>query len=252
MRTRALISGAGRGIGRAIAVRLSAGGCAVICSGRDVEALSETAGMIRDTGGEATVQALDLTDAAAIAGAAEKFGVLDTVVVNSGIPGPTAPLWQVEPAEWEETLQVNLTAGFLLCRALLPAMIERGRGSVVFVGSITASNPLPGRAPYAASKSALTGLVRSLALDAGPHGIRVNLVSPGPTAGERLDRVVAAQAEVARTSTAAVREAFLQRSPLHRFTEASDIAEAVAFLTSEGARAITGSEITVASGMVMS
>lgn len=207
--------------------------------------------MIAESGGEATIHALDLADAAAIAGVVEACGSLDALVINSGIAGPTRPAWQIDPDDWEETLQVNLTAGFLLCRALLPGMIERGRGSIVFIGSITARHPLPGRAPYAASKSALAGLVRSLALDAGPHGIRVNLVSPGPTAGDRLDGVLAAQAEIRGATVEAVRDAFLQSSPLRRLTQPGDVADTVAFLSGDGARAITGSEITVASGTVM-
>ncbi len=137
---------------------------------------------------------LDLRDVGAIAQLPQACGPIDTLVANSGVSGPTAPAWEVELEEWEATLRVNVTGGFLLARALLPDMLERGSGSVVFIGSTTAARPLPGRAPYSASKSALIGLVRSLALDAGPFGVRVNLVTPGPTAGDRLDAVLDGQA----------------------------------------------------------
>jgi NAD(P)-dependent dehydrogenase (short-subunit alcohol dehydrogenase family) len=130
-------------------------------------------------------------------------------------------------------------------------MLERGSGSIVFVGSTTALNPLPGRSPYAASKSALIGLVRSLALDAGPFGVRVNLVSPGPTAGERLDAVLDGQATARGSTVERLRSEFLAASPLRRLTEPEDVAGAVAFLADDGSRAITGTELTVAAGMVM-
>jgi NAD(P)-dependent dehydrogenase (short-subunit alcohol dehydrogenase family) len=248
---RALVTGAGRGIGRAIALRLAAERFMVMCAGRDLAALEQTAGLISAAGGRAAVQHLDLTDAAAIAELPERCGALDVLVANSGVSGPTGPVWEIPPEEWEATLRVNLTGGFLLARSVLPDMLERGSGSVVFIGSTTAARPLPGRAAYAASKSALSGLVRSLALDAGPFGVRVNLVSPGPTAGDRLDAVLDHQA-VARGSTSErVRSEFLAASPLRRLTEPDDVADAVAFLTGDSARGITGAEITVASGMVM-
>jgi NAD(P)-dependent dehydrogenase (short-subunit alcohol dehydrogenase family) len=252
MNGRALITGAGRGIGRAIAVRLAADGTAVVCSGRNVAALEQTSELVRAAGGTATVLPLDLRDAAAVAQLPRTCGPVDTLVANSGVSGPTGPVWEVEPEEWEATLRVNLTGGFLLARALLPDMLERGSGSLVFVGSTTAARPLPGRAPYAASKSALVGLVRSLALDAGPFGVRVNLVSPGPTAGDRLDAVLDGQA-LARGSTAErMRSEFLAASPLRRLTESDDIANAVAFLAGDASAGITGAELTVSSGMVMS
>jgi NAD(P)-dependent dehydrogenase (short-subunit alcohol dehydrogenase family) len=251
MSRRALITGAGRGIGRAIALRLASDGFHVVCSGRDVAALEETVSLIEQAAGEASVLSLDLRDVAAVAELPRSCGTLDAVVANSGVSGPVGPVWELEPEEWEATLRVNLTGGFLLTRAVLPDMLERGSGSVTFIGSTTTARPLPGRAAYAASKSGLVGLVRSLALDAGPFGVRVNLVSPGPTAGERLDAVLDGQA-VARGSTAErMRSEFLAASPLRRLTESDDIAGAVAFLAGDSALAITGAELVVSSGMVM-
>lgn len=251
MTQRALITGAGRGIGRAIARRLATEGITVVCSGRSVTALRETAELIETAGGQASVLELDLRDAASVAELPRRCGPVDTVVANSGVSGPSGPVWELEPDEWDATLRVNLTGGFLLARALLPDMLERGSGSVVFIGSTTASRPLPGRAAYAASKSALVGLVRSLALDAGPFGVRVNLVSPGPTAGERLDSVLDGAA-IARGSTAErVRSEFLAASPLRRLTESDDVANAVAFLAGDASQGITGAELTVSCGMVM-
>ncbi len=251
MSPRALVTGAGRGIGRAIARRLAADGATVVCGGRDLAALQQTAELISRAGGHAIVHVLDLRDGAAIAELPARCGALDVVVSNSGVSGPTAAVWEIDPAQWDETLAVNLTGGFLLARAVLPEMLARGSGSLVFIGSTTAARPLPGRAAYAASKSALVGLVRSLALDAGPFGVRVNLVSPGPTDGPRLESVLGDQATARGLTPERMREQFLVASPLGRLTESADVADAVAFLAGDRARAITGAELTVASGMVM-
>ena len=247
----ALVTGAGRGIGRAIAQRLAADAVSVLCSGRNIAALEETVELIGAAGGHARVVPLDLRDVAAVAELPRRCGPVDTLVANSGVSGPRGPVWELELDEWEACLRVNLTGGFLLARAVLPDMLERGSGSVIFIGSITARRPQPGRAAYAASKSALTGLVRSLALDAGPFGVRVNLVSPGPTAGDRLDAVVDGAA-VARGSTSErMLSEFLAASPLRRLTESDDVANAVAFLAGDASRGITGAELNVSSGMVM-
>jgi NAD(P)-dependent dehydrogenase (short-subunit alcohol dehydrogenase family) len=248
---RALVTGASRGIGRAIALRLAAERFMVMCAGRDLAALEQTAGLISAAGGRAAVQHLDLTDAAAIAELPERCGALEVLVANSGVSGPTAPVWELDPEQWAQTLSVNLTAGFLMARAVLPGMVAQGSGSLVFIGSTTAARPLPGRAAYAASKSALVGLVRSLALDAGPFGVRVNLVSPGPTSGTRLDTVLGDQATARGVPPERIRAQFLATSPLGRLTEPSDVADAVAFLAGDRAQAITGAELTVSSGMVM-
>jgi NAD(P)-dependent dehydrogenase (short-subunit alcohol dehydrogenase family) len=252
MTQRALITGAGRGIGRAIALRLAADAATVICSGRDLAALEETAEMVAAAGGEAVVLPLDLRDEASVAALARNCGPIDMLVANSGVAGPRGPVWELDPEEWDATLRVNLTGGFLLTRAVMPDMLERGSGSVVFIGSTTAMRPMPGRIAYAASKSALVGFVRTLAVDAGPFGVRVNLVSPGPTAGDRLDAVLDGAA-VARGSTSErMLSEFLAASPLRRLTESEDVANAVAFLVSDGSQGITGAELTVSSGSVMS
>ena len=133
-----------------------------------------------------------------------EVGALDVLVANSGIAGPTAELWKITPEEWEETIRVNLTGTFLLCRALLPAMIDRGSGSVVVIGSTTGKRPMYGRTPYAASKLGLVGLVRTLAVELGPHGVRVNLISPGAVAGPRIEAVLHEQARAAGTTYEAI------------------------------------------------
>jgi NAD(P)-dependent dehydrogenase (short-subunit alcohol dehydrogenase family) len=251
----ALVTGAGRGIGRHIALRLAGDGARVVLAARSRDALEATHEAIVADGGEATVVPTDLRDPAAVDALAaevrDRFGPLDVLVSNSGVPGPTAELWTVDPADWEDCFRVNVTGVFLLCRAFLPGMIERKSGSVVVIGSASGKRPMHGRSPYTASKAALIGLVRTLATETGPHDIRVNLVSPGPVAGERLDHVIEKQAAAAGTSVAAARAKFLESAPLGRPTAPEDVADAVAYLAGDGSRSITGEDLNVSSGWVM-
>lgn len=248
---KALVTGAGRGIGRAIALRLAADGFAVVGTGRDETALAETVALIEAAGGIGRSAVCDVTDPDALVRLAETVGPVDALVCNSGVAGPTAPLWEVSPAEWHDTFDVNVTGVYGACRAFVPGMIERGAGAIVVIGSVSGARPLPRRTPYAASKTALTGLVRGLALDAGPHGVRVNLVSPGPTAGPRLDAVLERQAATQGRAVDEVRATFLEGAPLRRIAEPEDVADAVGYLLGERARTVTGIELTVAAGSVM-
>ncbi|MEJ8280020.1 SDR family NAD(P)-dependent oxidoreductase [Pseudonocardia spirodelae] len=251
----AVVVGSGAGIGREIALRLAARGDAVVLTGRSVPEMERVAARVTGDGGAAAVVPLDLRDPASVAAAARRagaeFGRVDTLVCNSGVAGPTAPLHEVDPADWADTLAVNLTGVFLCAREFLPAMYAAGSGSVVVVGSMTGKRPLPARTPYAASKAALIGLVRTLAAEAGPHGVRVNLVSPGGVEGPRLDRVVAAQAAARGLAESAVRASFAAESPLGRLVTAGDVAATVAFLSSPEAGGLTGQDLNVTAGQVM-
>ena len=130
-------------------------------------------------------------------------------------------------------------------------MIERRSGSIINIGSITGKKPLLGRTPYAATKLGLVGLTRSLALEAGQYGIRVNLISPGFVAGPRIDRVIDMQAAARGVSSQEVRADFESQSPLGRMTEPGEIAAAAVFLASEAASGITGADLNVNAGVVM-
>jgi NAD(P)-dependent dehydrogenase (short-subunit alcohol dehydrogenase family) len=129
-------------------------------------------------------------------------------------------------------------------------MIERRTASVVVVGSMTGKRPLYGRTPYAASKMALVGLVRTLAVETGPAGVRVNLVSPGPIAGPRLDAVLAAQARVLGISPEEAKTHFTRTAALERVVEPAEVAAAALFLASDDASGITGEDLSVSAGIV--
>jgi NAD(P)-dependent dehydrogenase (short-subunit alcohol dehydrogenase family) len=251
----ALVTGASQGLGKVIAVRFAHEGARVVLSARSSERLQETAAEIEAAGGSALVVPADLgrpADVDALAHCVEaEVGALDVMVANSGIAGPTAELWNVTPEEWEETLRVNLTGTFLICRALLPSMISRGSGSVVVIGSTTGKRPMYGRTPYAASKLALVGLVRTLAAELGPHGVRVNLISPGAVAGPRIESVIREQARAAGVSYEEFLAEATKATPLRRLIPPEHVAAAAVFLASDASASTTGEDLNVSGGLAM-
>ena len=251
----AAVTGAGTGIGREISLRLAAEGADVVLTGRSTEAMAEVAGLVRAAGRRALPLAMDLRDpdsitAAAVAAEAE-FGRVDVLVNNSGVGGPSAPLVDMPIDEWEDTFRVNVTGTMLACKAFLPGMLARRSGSVVVIGSVTGKRPLVNRTPYAASKTALIGLVRTLAWEVGSSGVRVNLVSPGGVEGARIDWVLEQQAVSRGITVDQARAEFAGGAALQRLTSPQDVADAVAFLASPRAAAITGEDLNVSAGLVM-
>lgn len=247
----ALVTGGNRGIGRAIALRLAQDGFAVCISGRDRRALREAAAELeslgtRVLGVEADVSRED--DVARLAEHAATLGPLEAVVNNAAAAGPTLPAHELRADDFAAVLGVNLVGPFLVAKHVLPGMIERGSGSIVNIGSVAGVQAYPLRSPYAASKWGLVGLTRTLAAEVGPHGIRVNLVAPGPTRGARADAVIRARADASGLPEDEVRRAFEERIPLRRFVEPGEVADAVSFLCSEAARAITGQSFCVSGG----
>ncbi len=251
----AVVTGAGRGIGRQIAISLARAGADLVLAGRDPATLHDAARLVSAAGASVEVVPTDVTDEAAVEALAtatlERFGKVDVLVANSGVGGPSAPLWEQTRTGWDDTFAVNTTGVFLCARALVPPMLERRSGSVVVVGSMTGKRPLWGRSPYGASKLALVGLVRTLALEAAPYGVRVNLVSPGPVAGERMDWVFAAQAEGRGISPDDARAEMVAQLPVGRLIEASEVAQAVVTLALGDLTGITGVDLNVSGGMVM-
>ena len=250
-----VVTGASQGIGRHIALAFGRAGHNVVAAARNEAGLGETVDLIRGAGGAATAIACDLRDPASVAALAQRAeseaGPVDAVIANSGVAGPTGELWTIDPADWDETFRVNTAGTFLTCREFLPAMIERRSGSIVVIGSMTGKRPLYGRTPYAASKMALVGLVRTLAWEVGSYGIRVNLISPGATAGPRLDGVFAGQAEARGITAEQARDEFTSASPLGRMVQPGDVAATALFLASDQAASITGEDLNVSVGQAM-
>jgi NAD(P)-dependent dehydrogenase (short-subunit alcohol dehydrogenase family) len=250
-----LVTGAGRGIGRAIALAFAAEGADLALAGRAVDDLEDTAEKVTAFGVRSQVVQADVRDpdsTAAMAARVEAtLGGPDVLVANSGVAGPTKPLWEVTPDEWDDTHAVNVRGPFLCCRAVLPGMIRRRSGSIVLVGSMSGKRPLANRTPYTSSKTALIGLVRTLAAETGGHGVRVNLVSPGPVTGPRLDQVLEGQSRITGRTTEDLRAEYAAESPLRRLVDPEDVAAAVVHLAGDAARSTTGEDLNVSAGITM-
>ena len=250
-----IVTGASQGIGQVIATELASRGDIVVLAARNAAGLQETAGHIDRAGGERLMVETDVTSEASVDSMVrtvmERLGRIDNLVNNSGIGGPSGRLWEVDPDEWRATYDVNVFGVYSVTRAAIPVMIEQESGSVVIVGSISGKRPLFGRSAYTSTKTALIGLTRTLAVEAGPHGIRVNLVSPGFVAGPRIEWAMRAQSEARGIEVDEVRAEFEGESPLGRLTDPTDVARTVAFLTSESSAGITGADLNVNSGVVM-
>jgi NAD(P)-dependent dehydrogenase (short-subunit alcohol dehydrogenase family) len=153
--------------------------------------------------------------------------------------------------EWREVQTVNLEGVFLTFRHFAPAMIRQGSGSLIAIGSIVGKRPLAGRTPYAAAKLGVIGMVRTLAAELGPHGVRVNTICPGAVIGPRLDSVFREQAQARGLSEGEFRAEFVQDAPLRRMVTEAEIGDACVYLASAEASSITGEDLNVNAGVAM-
>jgi NAD(P)-dependent dehydrogenase (short-subunit alcohol dehydrogenase family) len=246
----ALVTGAGNGLGRAIAIALAAAGARVILTGRTKATLDQTAALLPGPPDQTIVAPADVADPASVDAlrdslAGEQVGIL---VNNAGIGGPVKALVDIEPAEWDDVFGANVRSVYLMCRAFLPAMYRRGSGDVVNIASVTGKRPLTRRTPYAASKMAVLGLTRTLAFEAGPLGISVNSLSPGPVRGARMRRNFMLEARASgRTEEEAERE-FTSRAALNRLVEEDEVGRAVVAMTQMPG--LCGADIDLSAGMI--
>jgi NAD(P)-dependent dehydrogenase (short-subunit alcohol dehydrogenase family) len=251
-----VVTGAARGIGRSIAVAAAADGAQVALTARDPAAAADAEDEVRRAGrGEVLTVACDVTDERSVESMGDavlaRFGRVDAVVANAGIAGPTRPMQEISLAEWRECLATDLDGVFLTFRRFVGPMVDRRAGSLVAVSSMTGKRPLSGRTPYAAAKTGVIGLVRTLATELGPYGVRVNTVCPGAVAGPRIDAVIAEQARSRGVGEDEARAAFTAASPLGRLVTATEVAEVCVFLASPASSSITGEDLNVSAGAVM-
>jgi len=249
----ALITGGGRGIGRAIALRFVSEGAAVMLAATKREPLEATAAEIRKAGGRAATAVVDVADEAAVktvvAATLGELGRLDILVNNAGVGGPTLRVVDMERADWDRTLAVNVTGAFLCSKHAVPHMVARKSGRIVNITSIAGLMGYPLRSPYAVSKWGMIALTRTLAGELGEHGITVNAIAPGAVRGERVEGVIAARAAaLGRPAEDVERELFVDPTALKRMVGADDVAATAAFLASNDAANITGETISVSAG----
>lgn len=250
-----LITGAASGLGAELASGLAQKGHPVVGVARSSEKISRVHAEITETGGTFVQVLGDVRDAQVLSTAVEAAerlpGGLYGVIANAGIAGPTALLHDISDAEWAETFDVNVTSVFRLCRATVPLLSAHRTGRIIIIGSATGKRPLHARTPYAASKLALVGLARSLAVEVGPSGITVNVVSPWLLEGARLDAVIAQQAGMRGAPADEVREELRTGTATGSTVSAADVLASCEFLLDERNRSITGQDLNVSAGAVM-
>jgi NAD(P)-dependent dehydrogenase (short-subunit alcohol dehydrogenase family) len=250
----ALITGGGRGIGRAIAEVFAQDGIAVALAGRGERPLVETVAAIERAGGVASAHRCDVAVEQDVEDCVEdvltRHGRIDILVNNAGIAGPTAPLAEIDPAAWDEVQAANVRGAFLCTRAVAPHMLAHGSGHVLFLSALGGGlRAYPLRLPYAVSKAATLAMMQTAAAELRPGGVRVNAITPGPVRGERLDRVFASRAEQTGTSAEDVATALAQKAPARSFPDEAEVARVALWLCGPDADHIVGQSINVTSGI---
>ena len=240
----AIVTGAGQGIGRAIAGRLAADGATVIVTDVNGDAAREAAAGI---GGTAVARPMDVTSPASVAAATDwaagEFGRIDVLVNNAGWD-TAGPFTESDPADWDRIIQINLYGVLHTCRAVLPVMVSQGGGTVVNIASDAGRVGSSGEAVYSAAKGGVIAFTKSTARELARHHINVNCVCPGPT-----DTALFASLG---GDNPKLREALTRAIPMRRLAEPRDIAGVAAFLASPDAAYLTGQAVSVSGGLTMS
>ncbi len=238
----AVITGAGAGIGRAIAETFGAAGAAVVVSDRDVDAAKSVAEAIVTAGGKAASMPCDVTKeedlAALVSGTVAKFGKLTILVSNAGGGGPKP--FDMPMADFRRAFDLNVFSLFRLAQLVAPEMEKAGGGAILAITSMAGENKNKRMASYSASKAATNHLIHNIAFDLGPMGIRINGVAPGATRTAALESVLNDDIE----------KAMLMHTPIHRLGEPQDMANAALFLCSPAAGWVSGQILTVSGGGV--
>jgi len=239
----AVVTGAGRGIGRAIALKFAAEGADVVCVSRTVENSEKVANEVRALGRKAWAVAVDVSDGNAVAAAAKQIltdaGRVDILVNNAGVTRDGL-LMRMSDADWDTVLDTNLKGAFLFTKAFTRAFVKQSSGRIINVASVIGLIGNAGQANYAASKAGLIGFTQSVARELASRGVTCNALAPGFI-----------ETDMTSELNAEVRAELLKKIPLGSFGQTEDIAGAALYLASPGARYVTGQVLTVDGGMVM-
>ena len=238
----ALVTGAARGIGQAIAVQLAADGADLALCDVQAEWLADTAAKVQALGRRSQAYAMDVAQGAAVTEAVNKiladFGRIDVLVNNAGITRDTL-LIRMSEEDWDAVLDINLKGAFLVTKAVVKFMMKQRSGAIVNIASVVGVMGNAGQVNYSASKAGLIALTRTLAKELGGRNVRINAVAPGFIRTAMTDKL-----------PEAAREAMLRNVPLGRPGEPEDVARAVAFLASDSAAYVTGQTLAVCGGMI--
>jgi NAD(P)-dependent dehydrogenase (short-subunit alcohol dehydrogenase family) len=245
---RVLVTGGGSGIGLTIAQAFIEAGARVhVC-----DASKEALDALREDPANASITATlaDVADQDAVArvfgDVEQQLGGLDVLVNNAGIAGPTGGIDEIDAEAWEQTIAINLNAQFYFARRAVPLLrAAPDGGAIISLSSVAGRLGYAFRTPYSATKWALVGLTQSLAIELGPHGIRVNTIQPGIVRGPRMQRVIAARAEQLGLSYEAMEAKYLEKISLRRMTTQEEIAGTALFLCSPAGSGISGQAISV-------
>jgi NAD(P)-dependent dehydrogenase (short-subunit alcohol dehydrogenase family) len=249
----AVITGGGRGIGRAIALKFAGEGAAVVVAARTKSEIEAVAKEVRDASGRAIPIPTDVVDEKQcehlIHAATAEFGRVDILVNNAGDYGPVKPVEEIVPSEWDRVIAVHLRGAYLLTRLVLPAMYARGSGAILNISSLSAKSAFAWGSPYAAAKAGMLGLTRVVAAEAARKGVRVNAICPGPVTETKMSKDLGhVLAERLGVSEEEQLKGFLNTILQGRGQTAEEVAAAALFLCSAQAGAITGQSLNVDGG----
>ncbi|WP_318215105.1 SDR family oxidoreductase [Streptomyces sp. SCL15-6] len=245
---RVVVTAGAAGIGLATARAFAANGDRVHICDIDERALAQ----ITEADPVITGTVCDVSDRPSVEtfveAAAHTLGGIDVLVNNAGISGPTAPVEDMDPDQWEKVLAINLTGTFNVTRLSIPFLKKSDSGVVLIMSSVGGRYGYPNRSPYATTKRGLIGLTETLAIELGDDGIRVNAIAPGAVAGDRIQRVLQGRADASGRRLADVTADALSIQSLKCFTDPDDIAALALFLASDSAKSITGQTIPIDGG----
>lgn len=236
---RALVTGSSRGIGFALAAALGQSGASVVLNGRNVEVLDQAVSTLKEAGIDVSSSSFDVTAETEVQAAAGQLGAIDILVNNAGIQR-RSPMTEMSLADWQTVLDTNLTSAFLVSRAFVPTMIERGAGKIINICSLMSDLARPTIANYAAAKGGLKMLTRSMCAEWAPHNIQVNGISPGYISTE-LTAPLQADPKFDQWIKG--------RTPANRWGEVSDLTGATVFMASSAAQFLNGQVLTIDGGL---
>ncbi len=251
----AIITGGGYGIGKQIALLYGKAGAKVVLAARSLDPMQQTCAELERAGAKSIYVATDVSKEAACAKMTDEtlkaFGRIDILVNNAGISGPTKRITDMSLAEWQETIDIDLTGTWLASRAVLPTMDKQRSGNILNISSGAGRRGYPMRSPYAAAKWAMIGLTQTIAGEWGQRGIRCNCICPGAIEGDRIERVMRARAEALKQPYEQIKAGFLSTAALNRMATEDEVARVALVLVSDAYAGVTGQTINVDCGSIM-